>query len=268
MGFDIGAGFSEMGKSVASQASVYGLAEQKMELQNQMETLANSLAEGRQTRVAGVEHGFRQQEAKDRQDFEVTRDTQQHGQRMEEIGEGHKFRLDEISQQSKAQINEAAAQHGLSANDLSWVETDDSTGTRYGVTKTGKKVDLGITGPNAADEKLLTRAENFAKVKKTVVDPDTGEKTTQEEIDPTKASDFLSRQGRDDLAKGYQTPKAPVAPPLPKGLPAGSQYSPSRKQWRDPNGKFYDANGAPLGGGSASATGVEPGIINSSIPGP
>lgn len=256
MGFDLSAGLSEMGKSVASQASAYGLAEQKTQLQSQMEVLANQLAEGRQTRVAGVEHGFRTDEAKARMEFDTKRDDQQHGQRMEEIGVGHKFRLDEISQQSKLRINEAAAEHGLSANDLSWIETDDKTGTRFGVTKTGKKVDLGITGPNADDEKLLARAERFALVKKTVADPDTGEKTTEDSIDPKKAADFLSRQGRGDLAKGYATPAAPVAPPIPTGLPPGSQYSPSRKQWRDPSGKLYDAKGAPMGGGDSA------GLIN------
>jgi hypothetical protein len=38
----------------------------------------------------------------------------------------------------------------------------------------------------------------------------------------------------------------PTAPTLPSGMPEGSQYSPSRKQWRDPSGKLYDANGKPL----------------------
>lgn len=260
---NFGGGLAAMGQSISTQAGAYGLAQQKMELQNQMETLANQLAEGRQTRVAGVEHGFRSEEAKTRMDFDTKRDDQQHGQRMEEIGAGHKFRLDEISAQSKAQISEAAAQHGLSDNDLSWVETDDASGKRFGVTKTGKKVDLGITGPNVADEKLLARAEKFGMTRKTVVDQD-GNKTTEDEIDPAKAAAFLTRQGRDDLAKGYETPKAASAPPIPKGLPPGSQYSPSRKQWRDPKGNLFDASGAPVGGGNA---GADAGMINSPVPG-
>lgn len=36
------------------------------------------------------------------------------------------------------------------------------------------------------------------------------------------------------------------APAMPKSLPSGSQYSPSRKQWRDPKGKIYDASGQPV----------------------
>lgn len=40
---------------------------------------------------------------------------------------------------------------------------------------------------------------------------------------------------------------APVIPSLPQGLPAGSQYSPSRQMWRDPSGKLYDAGGNPVG---------------------
>lgn len=264
MGFDIGAGLSAMGTSVANQAGAYGLAEQRTQLQSQMDVLANQLAEGRQTRVAGVEHGFRTEEAKARMDFDTKRDDQQHGQRMEEIGQGHKMRLDEISASSKARINEAAAERGIAANDLSWIETDDATGTRFGVTKSGKKIDLGITGPNDADEKLLARAERFALVKKSTVDDATGNKTTEDNIDPTKAAEFLTRQGRGDLAKGYETPKAPAVPSLPKGLPAGSQFSPSRQQWRDPDGKLYDLNGAPLSGGSAPKKTA--GLINMPMP--
>lgn len=39
------------------------------------------------------------------------------------------------------------------------------------------------------------------------------------------------------------TPATPKTPPLPTGVPSGSQYSASRNQWRDPSGKFYDADG-------------------------
>lgn len=264
MGFDIGAGFSEMGKNVAAQAGTEALSLQRSQLEQQKDMLASQLAEGRETRLAGVKAGYdtalntrRDTAAMDRLNVsEAGQDRRQ--------GEQHKIRLDEISAQSKAQLNVAVAEHGLQASDLSWVETDDSTGKRFGVTKNGQKVDLGITGPNADDEKLLTRAERFSLVKKTVVDPETGEKTTQETIDPAKASDFLSRQGRDDLAKGYAKPAAPVAPAAPKGVPPGSQYSPSRKQWRDAKGKLYDASGAPVGGGASAD---DTGLINMPAPG-
>jgi hypothetical protein len=39
---------------------------------------------------------------------------------------------------------------------------------------------------------------------------------------------------------------APSAPPRPSQVPPGSSYSPSRKQWRDTDGKMYDAEGNPL----------------------
>lgn len=35
------------------------------------------------------------------------------------------------------------------------------------------------------------------------------------------------------------TTPATAAPPLPPGVPPGSQYSPSRRMWRDPSGKTY-----------------------------
>lgn len=41
-----------------------------------------------------------------------------------------------------------------------------------------------------------------------------------------------------------QTP--PQAPPRPAGVAPGSQYSPSRQQWRTPDGHIYDAKGAAV----------------------
>ena len=43
---------------------------------------------------------------------------------------------------------------------------------------------------------------------------------------------------------------APEPSPLqpPPGLPPGSAYSPSRRMWRDPNGRLYDQTGVPIGG--------------------
>ena len=35
-------------------------------------------------------------------------------------------------------------------------------------------------------------------------------------------------------------------PDKPAGLPQGSLWSPSRRQWRDPSGKVYDEDGSPL----------------------
>ena len=48
-------------------------------------------------------------------------------------------------------------------------------------------------------------------------------------------------------APGATTAPAPgTAPPRPSNIPAGSQYSPSRNQWRDSTGKLYDVQGNPL----------------------
>lgn len=249
-------GLSAMGQSIAETAGVAGLNAQKADLEMQKDQLASQLAEGRETRLAGVKAGYDAQSDSRRDTAAMDRLHVTESGARDRQDALHKNNLDEISARSKAQISAAAAVHGMDLNDLSWIETDDATGTKFGVSKSGKKIDLGITGPNAADEKLLARAERFAQ--RTVVNPETQEKTT--EIDETKAADFLARQGRDDLAKGYKTPKAPVAPPAPKGVPAGSQYSPSRQQWRDSSGKLYDANGAPVGGGGGARK--SDGIIN------
>lgn len=44
-------------------------------------------------------------------------------------------------------------------------------------------------------------------------------------------------------ARAQATPQLPARPPA---LPAGSQYSPSRGQWRDPSGRIYDREGKPV----------------------
>jgi len=42
------------------------------------------------------------------------------------------------------------------------------------------------------------------------------------------------------------SPQAQPVSSIPPGVPPGSQYSPSRKQWRDPSGRLYDEQGKPL----------------------
>lgn len=42
-----------------------------------------------------------------------------------------------------------------------------------------------------------------------------------------------------------KVPPPVAAPQLPAGVPSGSQFSPSRKMWRDPTGKMYTAAGQP-----------------------
>jgi hypothetical protein len=47
-------------------------------------------------------------------------------------------------------------------------------------------------------------------------------------------------------AAAYPTPAAPVAPPLPQGVPAGAMYSPSRKMWKAPNGGLFHEDGRSI----------------------
>lgn len=85
-----------------------------------------------------------------------------------------------------------------------------------------------------------------------------------QEINPTKQGETYNRVFAETMERhGYSgassapaapvgapapaAPKSPpaagVAPSRPATVPAGSQYSPSRKQWRDPKGKLYDEAG-------------------------
>lgn len=45
-------------------------------------------------------------------------------------------------------------------------------------------------------------------------------------------------------ATTQQQPAAPAAPQRPSNVPQGSQYSPSRQHWRDPQGNIYNSDGS------------------------
>jgi hypothetical protein len=56
----------------------------------------------------------------------------------------------------------------------------------------------------------------------------------------------IAHSGRTDAQPQQTQQAAPQAPPQPQTVPPGSAYSPSRGQWRDQNGRLYDASGAPI----------------------
>ena len=69
---------------------------------------------------------------------------------------------------------------------------------------------------------------------------------------PLKAKEEMERirksgaPGHAPAAPAAATPAPPAsggAPARPGGVPEGSAYSPSRKQWRSPDGKMFDASG-------------------------
>lgn len=49
----------------------------------------------------------------------------------------------------------------------------------------------------------------------------------------------------DSIQAGVEAPAQAAVPSIPPSLPQGSQYSPSRQMWRDPQGKLYNAQGQP-----------------------
>lgn len=72
--------------------------------------------------------------------------------------------------------------------------------------------------------------------------------------DPQRRSEFendmLTPEAR-EVFGAFRSPLMAVAPhgsipPRPASIPAGSAFSPSRQQWRSPDGKLYDAQGNPL----------------------
>lgn len=112
----------------------------------------------------------------------------------------HAYRLEE----QKLTDERARAREGKDDTDVTHY-TEDDTGETIGFDKKGRTVKTGVKSGeiSKADEALLNRAERFATTKKQVRDVD-GNATTEETIDPTRAASFLKRQGREDLAQGYQ----------------------------------------------------------------
>jgi hypothetical protein len=50
----------------------------------------------------------------------------------------------------------------------------------------------------------------------------------------------------DGQSQGTNSQATPSIPSVPKGVPAGSMYSPSKQMWKDSGGKLYDSGGKPI----------------------
>lgn len=75
---------------------------------------------------------------------------------------------------------------------------------------------------------------------------------TREDANEQLFSLFGGKYHRQDAATPPPpaTPAADASSKLPPGVPSGSQFSPSRKQWRSADGKLYDEYGAPVDAGA------------------
>lgn len=134
--------------------------------------------------------GIRTKAANDRQDIQDSRA----GERLDIE---HNYRLDEQSQQDKR-----------TADDIIKFDTNQD-GEIIGFTKGKKTFNTGIKS-GSKEKDILAAAERYGTVKKSVVDPDTGERTTEETVDPARAANFLRRMGREDLAKPYEGDTGPL----------------------------------------------------------
>lgn len=68
------------------------------------------------------------------------------------------------------------------------------------------------------------------------------------DMKPTKTSTTMARgtQNNQPAATQSAPAAAPAMPQMPSSVPPGSQWSPSRQQFRDASGKLYDKNGNPI----------------------
>lgn len=127
-------------------------------------------------------------------------------------------------------------------DDIAHFDTNQD-GEIVGFTKAGKTIKTGIKS-GSKEKDILAAAERYGTVKKSVVDPDTGERTTEETVDPARAANFLRRMGREDLAKPYEgdtgplgsdggaDTTSPIDVPLPgqQKLPTGVTAAQAREQ--------------------------------------
>lgn len=188
--------------------------------------LSDRVDEMRKQRLAELEHGFRTDEANTqfannssleqlRNANETTRQKAQFGQQRDlaDIAASRQGELADVEHEYRASEDKARqdredARAARESNDKTDHYDVDNTGEIIAF-KNGKATKTGVTS-GSKDKDLIAAAEKFSMVKRSVVDPDTQERTTEETVNPLKAANFLRRAGRQDLASSYEGDTGPL----------------------------------------------------------
>lgn len=243
MPFSLSGGLSEMGKSIADTA----LLAQKSVLEQKKDELAAQMAFGREVyqqgaetaRAGMLEQGRNARAEADRQAADAR------------AAEANKTRLE------AAGIS-AAASAARTGNDLVEVADPNNPGQTIFVPKSQAAGMHGKPRAPSASDIIVPILQKISKGGPLTQ----GEKNTLSAYSKQDIEDYLKDDPSlggpslwDRIGKYFSDPVQPSnagagAKPgsvLPPGVPLGSQYSPSRNMYRDPNGNLYDANGKPVG---------------------
>lgn len=243
MGFNLGAGLAEMGRSVAATAGDAALNIQRAELDRQRIELADSLQGARESKgrqetsllnnaAAAEERNWRSAEADKR-----------------EAAETERFNTRETNETERSRIanNRMMALHDL---------TEKAADGRLDKQLTAARAEAMQRAKDKTEERIIKSAEEASKVPVEMpyitANGDKASRTVMV-MDPVRVAAKLRDTGHPDLANPYDpkpikaAPKAPAvtAPPALAGLP-GLQFNPSLKQYRDDKGNLYDASGKPV----------------------
>lgn len=245
MGFNLGAGLAEMGKSIAQTAGDAAINMQRAELERQRIELADSLQGARESRARRETSLINEAAAeKERNWRSVEADKR-------EAAEQSRFETREKNETARTAItnNRMLALHDLS---------ERAADGRLEKQLAAAKAEATQRAKDKAEERIIESAIKSSQrpVEMPYITA-AGEKASRTVMvtDPVAVAAKLRDTGHPDLANPFdpkpvkQAPKAEAVarPPALAGLPGKLQFNPSLKQYRDDKGNLYDANGKPIG---------------------
>jgi len=201
MGFSLSGGLSSMGKSIANTAGDMILSEQRAELDRQRLALAESLAEGRETRrderqsvintkAAEADRDFRKGESVLNREHDLARDTKR------EAGDDRRARM--------ANERMAASEAGQAARFTQQMEFNIKQAEEVA---RDKKDQTFLNTVIAANTKFIEQPYTTAD----------GERATRlvKEVDATAAAASLRAAGKNEMANAFAPPPSKAkAPPV------------------------------------------------------
>lgn len=243
MGFNLGAGLAEMGRSVAQTAGDAALNIQRAELDRQRIELADSLQGARESKNRQETSLINSAAAKEERDWRSTEADKR------EAGETSRFETRERNETERTKISNSRM---LALHDLSERAADG----RLDKQLAAAKAEAGLRAKDKSEERVIESAikssQRPVEMPYITANGDKASRTVMV-TDPIAVAAKLRDTGHPDLANPFdpkpvkQAPKAAAvtAPPSLAGLP-GLQFNPGLKQYRDDKGNLYDATGKPV----------------------
>lgn len=240
MGFNLGAGLAEMGRSVAATAGEAALNLQRSELDRQRMELADSLAGERESK------GRKEQSLLNAAENEKERAWRSDEATKREEGENARLLVREAGETERSRISNSRM---LALHDLSEKAADGRLQKQLDAADKAAR----LLAKSKLEDRIIESAKDASKVPVQMpyitAEGNQASRTVMV-VDPVRVAAHLRDAGHPDLANPYdpkpvkQAPKAEAVarPPALAGM-EGLQYNPKLRQFRDGKGNIYDADG-------------------------